>query len=287
MPAHKTTKTLFAFNLRFIHVLVILSVLLSAVGVIPASAAIVNPQAWINVYHSATNPAAVAIPFTVSTGSDRMLVVAISSTQTATIAQTASVSYGGQALTKKITDETGVNRQHTWLFYLNEAGIQAAADSNLTVTITGGTGRMNDVFAAVFTGVDQTASPIRDAKNYTSGTSTTTNPVFASALTVNAKDQAVEIINQTRSGSTTLYTITYATNWTLAAQYTSTVTDAIRNAVAKRSIPTADTTDTSSATFSGAALGSMSAMSIKSMTYPTPPPHPRGCSQRSIVVLST
>ena len=272
----KTTRTLFGTSLRTIHVLVILSMLLSTVGITPVRAAVVNPQTWINVYHNATLPAAVAIPFTISVGSDRMLVAAISSTQTATGAQTASVTYGGQTLTKQVTDETGAYRQHTWLFYLKEAGIQAATNSNLTVTITGGTGRMNDVFATVFTGVDQSASPIRDSKNYTSGTSTATNPVFAAALTVNAKDQAVEVINQTRSANTTLLNITYATNWTMSAQNTFNTTDFIRNAVAIRSIPPSNATDTSSTTFSGAALGSMSAMSIKPMAYSSPPTAPTG-----------
>ena len=95
-----------------------------------------------------------------------MLVVAISSTRTSAGDQSATVTYGGQALTKQITDETtGTNRQHTWLFYLNEAGLQAATNSNLAVTIGGGgTAYMNDVFATVFTGVDQSASPIRIPK---------------------------------------------------------------------------------------------------------------------------
>ena len=189
----KTYKVLISRVGKLYSILMILVMLVSLVGISPVSAAVANPQAWINVYHNATNPSSVAIPFTISAGSDRMLVVAISSTQTATIAQAASVSYGGQTLTKQITDETGVYRQHTWLFYLKEAGIVAATDLNLTVTINGGTGRMNDVFATVFTGVDQSASPIRDSKNYSSGTATATTFAFASALTVNAKDQAVEI----------------------------------------------------------------------------------------------
>ncbi|MFA5375142.1 MAG: hypothetical protein WC455_05230 [Dehalococcoidia bacterium] len=232
----------------------------------PAYAAINNSQAWTNVYHAAAYPSA-AISYTVNTGSNRLLVVAISSTRNTQGSQTASVTYGGQTLTKQITDETGSYRQHTWLFYLNESGIQAATNSNLVVTITGGTGVMNDVFAAVFTGVNQ-ATPITDSKNYTGGTGIGSTAAFATALTVNANDQAVEIINSTRTGNQNPRTITYATYWTMSAQQTWGGSSGgsnygIRNVVAMRSIPSSDTTDTSSTTFSGNCLRSMSAMSIK------------------------
>ena len=262
----RTTKILFAISIRVIFCLMILSMFFFGAGIMPASAAVANPQAWTNVYHNAAFPSA-AISYTVNAGTNRMLVVAISSSRTTTGDQAASVTYGGQALTKQITDETtGTYQQHTWLFYLNEAGLQAATNSNLVVTISGGTAYMNDVFATVFTGVDQSASPIRDSKNYTSGTgSTGTSFSFSPGLTVNANDQAVEIINLTRLGNKDTRTITYATNWTMVSDQTWTGSDQfIRNAVANRSIPTSNITDPSTTYPSTTlAIASMTGMSIK------------------------
>lgn len=233
-----------------------------------AEAAITSLQAWSNVYHG-TATTAQNISYTVPAGSgtNRVLVVAISTTRTTVGSRTVTLTYGGQTLTSIAGDmATTTIQQHTQLYYLNEAGLDAASNTTLSVTVSGGTTRMTDVFAAVFDGVDQT-TPITDSKTYNSGTTQSAGPhAFGTALTVNANDQAVEIINCTRLASTILRTITYATNWTMQQQQTSTTTDAIRNAVANRSIPGSDTTDTSSTTFNGTALASMTGMSLKAFT---------------------
>jgi hypothetical protein len=123
---------------------------------------------------------------------------------------------------------------------------------------------MTDVSAAVFDGVDQT-NPITDSQNYNGGTVAVSSfPfAFASALTVNVGCQALEVINCTHANSSTLRTITYASNWSMSIeQMASSGSYAIRNAVANRAIPTSDTTDTSPTTFSDTALASMTAMSL-------------------------
>ena len=238
----------------------------------PAAAAITALQAWANVYHgTATTAQNIAYTVPAGSGTSRLLVVAISTSRTTVGSRTVTLTYGGQTLTSVTGDmATTAIQQHTQLYYLNEAGLDAATNTTLSVTVSSGTTRMTDVFAAVFDGVNQTA-PIRNSQTYNSGTTAVTNPVFGTALTVNAGDQAVEIINCTRTGSTTLRTITYATNWTMQQEQTSTATDAIRNAVANRSIPGTNTTDTSSTTFSGTALASMTAMSLNSTPSCTDP----------------
>jgi len=227
-----------------------------------------NP--WTNLYHN-TSTSAQSIPYAVpaGTGTFRVLVVAIASSQTGPGARTVTLTYGGQALTPAVNGDmaTASVRQHTALFYLNNAGlIAAAANANpttLAVTVSGGTTRMTDVFAAVYDGVNQTAS-VADSKTYSSGTTPVSTFAFGTGLAVNAGNQAVGITCSDRSGSTTLRTVsTYATNWALATQQTSTTTDAIRDLVTKRSIPVANVAaDTSSTVMNGSSLGSMTALSL-------------------------
>ncbi|MEI8049026.1 MAG: hypothetical protein WCI92_16710, partial [Bacteroidota bacterium] len=220
---------------------------------------------WTNVYHGTSTTAQTATVTTPSgSNANRVLIVAIASSRTSIGARTVSLSYGGQALTPISGDMATVTvQQHTQLYLLNEAGIDAAANSTLSFTVSGGTTRVTDVFAAVFDGVDQVL-PATDAATYSSGTSSTSNPVFSPALNVNAYDQAIEIVSSMRIGNTTPRTInSYATNWSLATDQTWTTTDGVRNSIAYRSIPTTNTTDASSTTFSGTALGSMTGISLR------------------------
>ncbi len=260
---------------KFLSAFTIVMMVLAVLPFSPASAAPVQaPQqtdigpasvgalsAWTNFYHGTADSQSSS--YTVPAGSNRLLVVAVASAMTAVGARTVTLTYGGVALTD-VGGDMGLSapRQHTELYYLNEAGIESALSTTLAFTVNLGTTRVNDVFVAVFSGVDP-ITPITNYQNYNSGTGTTTNPVFSPVLTVNAHDQAVEIISSDRTGSTTTRTISYATNWTMSTQQTYTTTDAVRNAVANRSIPTTNTTDASSTTFSNTSLGSMTGMSIK------------------------
>jgi hypothetical protein len=222
---------------------------------------------WTNVYHNALYPTT-AIPYPVGAADGRVLVVAVSSTLTAADNQTCVVTYGGQAMTSQVTDGSDT-RQRTWIFTLNEAGLQAAGSTDLVVTLANPTGavtpRINDVFATVYDGVDQT-SPITDSKNYNSGVTTVTSFAFtAPGLTVDNGDIGLEIINATRSGSTSTRTLTPAVNWTAINQQTNSVVDGIRNAVLTRSRPASTVLDLSSTTMSGSGnLVSMSAISLRS-----------------------
>jgi hypothetical protein len=223
-------------------------------------------SAWTNTYHG-TLTAQQNVTYTVPAGSgtNRILVVAIASSRTTLGTRTVTLTYGGQTLTS-VAGDIGITtiRQHTQLYYLKEAGLDAATSTTLAITVSGGLTRVTDVFAAVFDGVDQT-NPITDSKTYSSGTGTTNTPVFGTALTVNANDLAIEIISSVRAANPTPRTIsTYAANWTTASvDQTWTTTDGVRNAVANRSIPTVNLTDLSSTTFSGSALASMTGMSLK------------------------
>lgn len=153
---------------------------------------------WTNVYHG-TATSAQTITYTIPTGSNsnRVLVVAIASSTTAASSRTVTLTYGGQTPIASVGDIGGNTIQHTQLYYFNEAKLDAASNTTLSVAVSGGTTRVTDVFAAVFDGIDQT-TPITDSKTYSSGTNNITNPVFASALSVNANDLAIEIISSVR-----------------------------------------------------------------------------------------
>jgi fibronectin-binding autotransporter adhesin len=156
-------------------------------------------------------------------------------------------------------------RQHTALYYLNEARIDlAGASPTLSATFSGGTVRVNTVWYSVYDFVDQ-ASPITNSRNYNSATAAITY-VFGTALNLNYDDQSVEVISALRSGNTITRTITPATNWSLGNEQTYTTTDGVRNGVYNRSISTTTTTDLSSTTISGTALGSMTGISLNART---------------------
>ena len=230
----------------------------------------ITMSAWTTIYSNTGYPNAASVAYSVPAGSNRLLVVTISSTRSSTGTQTYTVSYGGQTLTRVTGDETISIQQHTAIYYLNEVGIAAATNGNFTLTISGGTSRLNILYATTLTGVDQT-NPITDSQNYNSGTGTTTGPAFATALTENANDQPIVILNATRTGTTTASNATAATNWVLPASGSagnSTLSNigstmAMRAAALDRNIPTSNTSDTAPATLGNSSLASMSGMSLK------------------------
>jgi len=174
---------------------------------------------WTQTYANATYPAGAAGSFTVPAGSNRLLVVAIASTSTAVGAQTVTnVTWGGKPLTLASGNGAVTTLwNHTYLYYLKEADIASASGTALTATITGGTSYYTYVYAAVYTGVDQT-NPVPSAQSYTSTTLNTAVGPFSPTLTVDPFHQAVEVVNLARSASgTTGRTITtWATGWTTA-----------------------------------------------------------------------
>ena len=229
-------------------------------------------NAWSNLYHG-TSTSTQNITYSIPNGSNvrRVLVVAIATSRTATGSRTVTLTYGGQTLTSESGDMSSTTpRQHTQIYYLNEAGIDAATNTTLSVTVSGGITAITDVYAAVFENINQT-SPITDSQNYNSGTSTTSSPQFGTALTLNTNDQAVKIVSSVRTGSIYPRTITdYGTNWTGGNEETGSYNTSpnsgdlgIINGAAMRSIPSSNTTDASTVTFSNTSLASMTAISLK------------------------
>jgi hypothetical protein len=248
---------------RVVAALAIVLLLLTALPSGSARAAINQQQTWTNLYAGAAYPGTYS--YTVAAGSQRMLVVAVSSTQSTSGAQTtATVTYGGQALTLAVGDAASAARQHTYLFYLKDtSGVMNGVAHDLVVTIVGGTSSYNFVYAAVYAGTDQSASPITSSRNFNSlTTSQTAVGSFASALTIGSGDQAVEIINLTQPATPAQTITVWAINWFPILGPNSAL-DLYSSYVSTNS--TASTT-TSQHTASGNTLNSMSAMSIKAFT---------------------
>jgi hypothetical protein len=223
---------------------------------------------WTNLYNNTGDLASGAVTMPAGSGNYRMLIVGIASSRSTVGARTATVTYGTQTLMLAAGNMAlTTTRQHTAIYYLNEAGIDAAgASPTLAVTFGGGTARVNTVWYSVYDYVDQ-ASPITNNQNYNSITTGADPFVFANALALNYDDQAIEVISSLRSGNTTPRTITaYATNWTGGSELIWTTTDGVRNAVASRSISANNTTDFSSVNMSGNSLGSMTAISLNATT---------------------
>ena len=230
-------------------------------------AAIANPQAWSSVYAGTAFPTAGGYTYAVNAGTDRLLVVAVQSTVTAAATQTCTVTWGGKTLTQATGDGTTSRQAHTYLYYLKESDIAAATGTTLIATVTGGTTSYNMVRAAVYTGVDQTA-PVKMVGQWTSSTtaSTAVGPL-SPTLTIAAGEQAVAIVNLSRTGSTTSRTITPATPWT---SLFATATGAGTGTIGVRNYILGDTTAASgvtcSYTASGTTLSSIAAMVISPKT---------------------
>ena len=242
-----------------------------------ASGQVATIQNWTNVYHG-TSQNQVNLTYSVPTGSNtnRVLVVAVSSSKWTAGQITVTLSYGGQTLALADGDmSTATVRQHTALYYLNEAGLDAATNSTLSATVSAGGATMvnTDIWAAVFDYVNQTTPKI-DHKTFSSGTSQVTNFQFGTALAINAYNQAIEVVNSYNPQLNTFRNITYASNWTMVLDATTTYQSgftgaSIRNGVANRSIPNSNISDVSSTSFSGSAFASMTGLSLN---YETPPP---------------
>jgi hypothetical protein len=226
-------------------------------------AAITVQQSWTKLYDSASSPG--NLTYTVNAGSNRLLVVAVTSSVSSSDTQTATATFGGNALMQQVGDGGTSARMHTWLFYLKDIpAVMDGASHTLNVTVTGTSMVNNTVYVAVFSGVDQSA-PITDSRNENTGFSGVTSIAFSPVLTVNAGDQAVYVSNIYNSSSTTIPSYTLPVNWTSRANGTGTGSGiAWKTEVCNRTIPGTDTTDTANITsISPSSRVSMSGMSIK------------------------
>ncbi len=241
-----------------------------------ASAQVATLSNWTSLYHG-NSSALQNINYIVPPGSNtnRLLVVAIASERTAAGTLSVSLSYGGQTLTLAAGDIGVSSIQHTALYFLNEAGLDAAGiNTTLSVSVSGGTIRMTDVSAAVFDYINQT-TPLTDSKNYNSGSTNVTDFSFSPALLINSYNQAVEVIAIHNSGSNQFRTITYAPEWTMVLDQTATYLVgftgySLRNSVANRTIPASDISDSSPASLNAPAAVSLTGLSMNFI--PPPPP---------------
>ena len=231
-----------------------------------AEAAITTLSSWASVTNHITTSVTNTMPYTVPAGTARMLVVAVNSTiSLASAAQTVTVTYGGQTLTAAGSNFATSARDHTALFYLQEAGLQAAgANTNLSVKFSAtNTQWITQVDAAVFDFVDQSGSPITNSQSWLNdGTAAAAIGPFATALTIGTNDLAVEIVSLQRYGTTPARTMTtWAANWTQAFGPTAGTNGTnVNNLYISQDTTPGTTTSNHTA---GTTNASMSAMSIK------------------------
>ncbi len=233
-----------------------------------SDAAVSIQQAWTSLYSNTAFPTG-PYAYTVNAGPNRTLVVGVSTTiSSANATQTCAVTFGGQAMSPVAGNNATSALQHTYLFYLNDTGIKAATSSNIVVAMGGttGTSTYSSLYAAVYNGTDQSAFT---GGLYNGGTaqSSAVGPISPS-LVLAAGDMAADIINITRTGSTSARTIsTWATNWSSAVSNISNTANAVANYIGVNS--TAGTT-TSQHTASSSAMRAMSGLVVKAATTGVP-----------------
>ncbi|MEK6744564.1 MAG: Ig-like domain-containing protein [Nitrospirota bacterium] len=125
-----------------------------------AQAAVTEAQSFPNTPTiSGTTSASVSGSYSVNAGSNRLLVVAVSSSfNGAPSSQSVTASWGGQALTQMVVSDVA-QRRFVWIGYLKEAGITAASGTTLQVTLANNTSLQGtETYAAVLAGVDQVST---------------------------------------------------------------------------------------------------------------------------------
>lgn len=224
------------------------------------SSQVTTLQPWSNLLNG-TGTLSTSYPVASGSNTYRLLVVAVATSTTADVTRTVTVTYGGQALTLAAGDLGTSTRQHTAMYYLREAGLDAAANTTLAVTVSGGTTRVNTVWAAVYDYIDQN-TVFSSTAQYSSGTGTTSSPTFSPSLAVGANELAIGVLSSYNVEGTATATFTAAANWTLNNQQTWTTTNGVRNAVGTFNIPASNTTTPRLATLSLETRASMTAMSL-------------------------
>jgi uncharacterized repeat protein (TIGR02543 family) len=151
------------------------------------------------------NPANVT--FTISAGSNRLLMILVSSYDSGgSTGQTFAATYGGKALTQAFVENS--NRRQTWIGYLKESDIASRSSDTVTVTVTGV--HTNVVaYIASYSGIDQ-AAPTSGANGvYVNNTN---NVAIGGPLTVNAGGYGVYGWSGTGGVTRTSDTETYTEN---------------------------------------------------------------------------
>lgn len=141
----------------------------------PPAVALLN--AWTNLYSAApSNTSATNLnvgSFTIGSGTNRLLLVAVVMEIGTAANPTISASYGGVALTQvKVTANT--QREIVWVGYLRESQIGSGSKA-LTVTYSGVSGNVSALHAKwwAFSGVNQTTPIVASGGTNTASTSAT------------------------------------------------------------------------------------------------------------------
>jgi len=162
---------------------------------------------FTSIYHAATALTATSVGnITVPAGSNRMLVVAFASQASGSGSMVVNaVTYGGVAMTSAGGDAATSLSMHTQIYYLKDNAIMNGNAQPLVVNITGGGTSlvMNDVWYAIYTGVDQTATPV--VQTYNSGSTTVTSAAFASGLVIPSNGAAALVAAGARATATVTY----------------------------------------------------------------------------------
>ncbi|MCA9245733.1 MAG: right-handed parallel beta-helix repeat-containing protein, partial [Planctomycetales bacterium] len=199
-------------------------------------------------------------PSRFTAGTDRFLIFTAGAEENGST-QVTSVTYGGQAMTEVTTDVAGSSttaRAH--IFYLNEAGIQAATSN--TFSVNWSQNPNNSSYAArMYENVDQ-SSPIRDSDK-SSTSSSSPNPISTPALTVVDGDYAVACAQCGNTGSN----YTWYNGFSEGTDFTA---SSSRHSTADRAI-SSDGTATPSAQHSGPNRQVILGAVLKSTNVAAPP----------------
>jgi len=145
-----------------------------------ADAAVATLDAWPATPQLSATTGNPTGTFTISAGSNRLLVVAVGIVDSANTAWTVTGTYGGVALTEAVAPTA--QRRTTWIGYLDETGVAGRSGDTLTVTISG-THTGAHVYIASYSGVDQT-TPATGTSFYVNNT----NNVAIGSLTAGTND---------------------------------------------------------------------------------------------------
>lgn len=121
------------------------------------------------------------LTYAISAGSNRFLVVEVG-VESSPARTVSSITYGTQNLTQAFTVNAGSGVALLECWYLNEAGIAAASNSDIVVTLTGSASALHTA-ARSLQDVDQT-TPIAETRTATTNASTP-NPVVTSITEAN------------------------------------------------------------------------------------------------------
>ena len=237
-------------------------------------AQITQPTAWTKAYDQISGTCS-GYSFPVGTGTNRILVVALSHTLTgsATQANPTTFSYGGVTLSNATTNGATSARMHTWLYYLKDNAVMDGTSKALNITLSGTHANVT-VWYAVYAGVDQIPATYTTG-NGLNNTSGSGPAQLSAAMAIDANQQAIYYSCIYNANNTTIPVYTINANWTSGGNSTgSSGSIAWKNEPAKRTIPGTNTTDnaaTSTITPSGSIRYAMSAMSLPQAANPNCP----------------